>query len=150
MIPWLASARARWRLLPLPTEELRTVLTVVIGLSAETDSVQANGHLVNALASALGRRARKRVRRALETTTPEEIASLDFDQWRAELRGLAATVVLRRKGGQLRTALLALLDDVGSSPPEGADLSHLVQASPAAGALYGRLVRAWVDSLGVA
>jgi tetratricopeptide (TPR) repeat protein len=137
-------------LLPLPTEELRTVLTVVIGLSAETDSVQANGHLVNALASALGRRARKRVRRALETTTPEEIASLDFDQWRAELRGLAATVVLRRKGGQLRTALLALLDDVGSSPPEGADLSHLVQASPAAGALYGRLVRAWVDSLGVA
>jgi tetratricopeptide (TPR) repeat protein len=137
-------------LLPLPTEELRTVLTVVVGLSAETDSVQANGHLVNALASALGRRARKRVRRALDTTTPEEIAGLDFEQWRAELQALAATVVLRRKGGQLRTALLALLDDAGSSPPEGADLSHLVQASPAAGALYCRLVRAWIDSLDVA
>jgi tetratricopeptide (TPR) repeat protein len=137
-------------LLPLPTEELRTVLTVVVGLSAETDSVQANGHLVNALAGALGRRARKRVRRALETTTPEEIASLDFDQWRAELQALAATVVLRRKGGQLRTALLALLDDAGSSPPEGADLSPLIQASPAAGTLYCRLVRAWIDSLGAA
>jgi tetratricopeptide (TPR) repeat protein len=137
-------------LLPLPTTELRTVLTVVAGLSAETESVQANGHLVNALAGALGRRARKRVRRVLETTTPEQIAGLDFDQWRAELQALAATVVLRRKGGQLRTALLALLDDAGSSPPEGADLSPLIQASAPAGALYCRQVRAWIESLDVA
>ena len=62
----------------------------------------------------------------------------------------AAMVVLRRKGSQLRTALLALLDDTGSSPPEGADLSHLIQASPAAGALYCRLVRGWIDSLDAA
>jgi tetratricopeptide (TPR) repeat protein len=135
-------------LLPLPTEELQTVLGVIAGLCTETDSVQGNGHLVNALASALGRRARKRVRRLLEDHTAEQIAGIDFDRWRAELQGLAAMVVLRRKGGQLRTALLALLDDARSKPPEGADLSALVEASPGAGALYCRLVRAWIDSLG--
>jgi hypothetical protein len=130
-------------LLPLPTEELQTVLGVIAGLCTETDSVQGNGHLVNALASALGRRARKRVRRLLEDHTAEQIAGIDFDRWRAELQALAAMVVLRRKGGQLRTALLAR-----SKPPEGADLSALVEASPGAGALYCRLVRAWIDSLG--
>jgi hypothetical protein len=135
-------------LLPLPTEELQTVLGVIAGLCTETDSVQGNGHLVNALASALGRRARKRVRRLLEDHTAEQIAGIDFDRWRAELQALAAMVVLRRKGGQLRTALLALLDDARSKPPEGADLSALVEASPGAGALYCRLVRAWIDSLG--
>ncbi|MEN8184319.1 MAG: tetratricopeptide repeat protein, partial [Myxococcota bacterium] len=134
-------------LLPLPTDELRTVLTVVAGLGSEAEAVQGNGHLVNALASALGRRARRRVRRALGETTAEEIAGIDFEQWRAELFALAAAEVLERRGGELRTALLALLDDASGRPPEQAELTSLVEASPAASALFRRMVRTWLESV---
>jgi hypothetical protein len=105
---------------------------------------------VNDLARQLGRRARKRVRRALEPFGPDEVARLDVAAWRAELRGLAGAVVLERDQVELRTALGVWLrasdGEPGPLPPE-ADLSAALRGVPEALALLRRVVGAWTELL---
>jgi hypothetical protein len=105
---------------------------------------------VNALARELGRRARRRAQRELDGLDPSEIAEIDFEAWRRELRTLAHTEALDALGGDLRSALVALLEGVGGAAPEPgpeAELTAAVAGSPAAAALLRRVVLAWLDGL---
>jgi tetratricopeptide (TPR) repeat protein len=139
-------------LLPLTALQQGEVLQLVASLVLDPDLVRGGGQLVNGLASALGRRARKRMRRLLEGTSPAAIAALDRGVWLAEVRTLAAAVALDETHADLRIALLALLaDDAGRlTDPlhEAADLSAHVSAHPEARSLLRRAVRAWFDLLG--
>ena len=138
-------------LVPLDAAALREVALVVAGLVHERDAVVGDGALVNRLASAIGWRARRRLSRRLSDTSPEEIADIDFHGWREELRALAHASALDASGGELRGALVALLEDArrASAPrlEDGVDLCALVDATPAAAALLRRVVLAWADSV---
>ncbi len=142
------SARA---LLPLPLEEVAEVMTLVASLCFETEEVRGSAERVNALSNALGRRARRRLRRVLGDLTLGQVAGLDFGAWRDELRALAAAVALEETGGDLRTALLALLRDHSESlpgnPGEHTDLTPQLAVCPPARALARRAVRACLASL---
>ena len=135
-------------LVPLSIEQLAETLILVADFTAESEGVSGDGNVVNALAEALGRRARKRLKRVLAETPAEAIAAIDFAAWRAELRGLASVATLAGSSSDLRTAFLAW---VAADDPEGArllaadaNLSERVAASPEARALLGRLVEAWI------
>jgi tetratricopeptide (TPR) repeat protein len=138
-------------LLPLSVEELGETITLVAQLTAEVEAVSGDGRIVNALANALGRRARKRLRRVLGETPAHEIAAIDFAAWRAELRGLASFAALASGVADLRTAFLAW---VAADDPEGArlltaegDICPRVAMIPEARALLGRLIDAWIPHL---
>jgi tetratricopeptide (TPR) repeat protein len=139
-------------LVPLSTTELARALTLLAELAAEVETVSsADGGLVNALSQAIGWRARKRIKRALEGHAPDEIASLDFATWRRSLRALASAVVIDRGDCALRDAFLAWIqsDDPESGrtlPPE-VDLRARIAAQPEARELLGLVVRAWIASL---
>jgi hypothetical protein len=138
-------------LVPLTTAELASALILLAELGAELETVSADGALVNALSQALGWRAKKRLRRALEGHTPEEIASLDFAAWRGALRGLASAVVIDRGDCNLREAFVAWLQ---ADDPEGprtlapeADLRARIQAHAEARALLTQVIDAWLAGL---
>jgi tetratricopeptide (TPR) repeat protein len=138
-------------LVPLPAAELGSAIALVAQLALEASCVNADGDLANALSSSLGRRARRRVRKALGEVEPESIASIDFEAWRGDLRGLASALALESGKVDLRTALTAWLqpgdgDDTEAIPAE-ADVSQLVAASPEASALLRSVISAWVDAL---
>ena len=102
-------------LVPLRDDEAGAVLTVVTALAAEREVVSGDGRLVNALAGHLGRRTRRRVREAAASSSPEEIAEIDYASWRQALRGLAHAVALDGTGGDLQAALAALSDDAAAA-----------------------------------
>jgi tetratricopeptide (TPR) repeat protein len=137
-------------LVPLDDEDLAEVVRITAGLAVDADHVHGDGHRVNALSRELGRRARRRVKRELGEIAPGEIAEIDFADWRHELRGLAHARALDAVGGDLRPALLALLqmgEAAEREPAPEADLSALVASEPVAAALLRRVVRAWLDNL---
>jgi tetratricopeptide (TPR) repeat protein len=135
-------------LMPLPDDQVRNILCLVAGLVADAEAVSGDGHHVNALAEALGRRARRRLRKALGGATPEAIGAMDVAGWRAELRGLAAARALHETQTELRTALLGLLgNDLGRRPAPEEDVSALVEGCPEASALLRRVVRGWIRTL---
>ncbi len=134
-------------LVPLSVEQLGETLTLVAQLTAEEEAVSGDGRVVNALAEALGRRARKRLKKVLGETPAPAIAAIDFAAWRAELRGLASFAALASGTAELRTAFLAW---VAADDPEGArlltaegDLCPRVAVIPEARALLARLIDAW-------
>jgi len=138
-------------LVPLPTPELGSAITLVAQLALDASCVSADGDLVNALSSSLGRRARRRVRKALGEIDAAAIASIDFEAWRADLRGMASALALRSTEADLRVALTAWLqpsdgDDAQAIPPE-ADVSQVVAARPEAAAMLRSVIGAWVEVL---
>jgi tetratricopeptide (TPR) repeat protein len=137
-------------LAPLATSEVADVLRIVAALVYDAPHVHGDGHRVNALTRELGRRARRRVHRELADVEASEIAEIDFEAWRRELRTLAHADALDAIGGDLRTALVALLEPVAGLAPEPgpeADLSAAVEGSPTALALLRRVVLHWLDGL---
>jgi tetratricopeptide (TPR) repeat protein len=138
-------------LVPLPTPELGSAITLVAQLALDASCVSADGDLVNALSSSLGRRARRRVRKALGEVDAATIASIDFEAWRADLRGMASALALESSKAEFRVAVTAWLqpgdgDDAQAIPPE-ADVSQLVAAHPEASALLRSVISAWVEVL---
>jgi tetratricopeptide (TPR) repeat protein len=134
-------------LVPLSVEELGETITLVAQLTAEAEAVSGDGRIVNALAEALGRRSRRRLKRVLGETPAREIAGIDFAAWRSELRALASFAALAGGSADLRTAFLAW---VAAEDPEGvrglapdADLSTRIAVIPEARALLARLVEAF-------
>ncbi len=138
-------------LVPLPTSELGSAVSLVAQLALDVPCVSADGGLVNSLSSSLGRRARRRVRKTLGEIEAASIASIDFEAWRAALRGLASALAMESSQVDFRVALTAWLqpadgDDPQAIPPE-ADVSQRVAASPEASALLRSVIGAWVELL---
>lgn len=131
---------------------IREVAIVLSGLVHDRDAVAGGGDLVNRLSSALGWRARRRLAKRFAEVTPEEVADLDFRAFREELRALAHATALDASGGDLRGALVALLEDArrAAAPrldDDDADLCTLIDATPAATALLRRVVRSWAETV---
>ncbi len=139
-------------LVPLSQTELASALTLLAELAAEVEAVSsADGALVNSLSRALGWRAKKRIKRALDGHAPDEVAALDFAAWRRSLRALASAVVVDRDECSLRDAFVAWTqaDDTEGArtlPPE-ADLRARIGARPEARELLGLAVRTWLAAL---
>jgi tetratricopeptide (TPR) repeat protein len=139
-------------LVPLATHELAGALALLAEIGSDVETVSASdGGLVNALSRAIGWRAKKRLRRALEGRSPEEIASIDFAAWRCALRGLASALVVDRGECNLREAFVAFIqseasDGARSFAPE-ADLRALVAAHPEARELLRLAIAAWLTNL---
>jgi tetratricopeptide (TPR) repeat protein len=138
-------------LLPLPSERVGDVLECLVALAGDLDPATASGSVLNALSAALGRRARRRLRRLLEDVSPEAVRALDVDRWRSEVRALAAARAVDTTGCDLRTALLTLVCERGDeSPrdiPDSVDLSPRVDACPEARSLLRCAVRAWLAEI---
>ena len=138
-------------LVPLDPQELHTLLVLAAELAFDGEAVSGDARLVNGLARALGRRARKRLRRALEPFGPSDVAGLDARAWRAELRALAGAIALEREPIELRAALVAWVraqdgDAAAEIAPE-ADLRPALQGVPEALALLRRVISAWSELL---
>jgi tetratricopeptide (TPR) repeat protein len=134
-------------LVPLSVEEVGQNLTLLAELTAEAEGVSGDGHVVNALVDALGRRTRRRLKRVLAETPVREIAEIDFAAWRAALRGLASIAALAGSETDLRSAFLAwVAEDSGDERSAAADgdLSQRVAGNAEARALLGRLLDAWI------
>ncbi len=127
------------------------MLTCVATLALEPDQVHASGATLNALAEALGRRARRRVKRILGDVSLDAIQAIDFAAWRSELRALAAASALDETGCDPRTALLALVCEASnrstSEITETTDLTALVADCPEARALLRWATRAWIAGI---
>ncbi len=138
-------------LVPLATPEVAKALILVAELGSEAETVSGDGAFVNALSQAFGWRARKRLRRLLEGHSVEEVATLDFELWRREMRGLASAVVLDRGEGNLREAFLAWIHgddpDGGRTLTPEADVRVRVVAQPEARALLELTLAAWLANL---
>ena len=141
-------------LLGRTTDEVGSLLRLLVSVVLDPDTVHGDGRRVNALSSALTRRMRRRLKKLLEGTTPRSVADTDFAAWQRELRAFAATTVLARGSADLGTALCALVCEDGTGPPlearDGDDISARVAASPLALALVRRIVRGWLTRLGEA
>jgi tetratricopeptide (TPR) repeat protein len=138
-------------LVPLTTAELGSAITLVAQLALDASCVSADGDLVNDLSSSLGRRARRRIRKALGEVDAAAIASIDFEVWRADLRGMASALALESSDAEFRVAITAWLqpsdgDDAETIPSE-ADVSQLVATRPEASALLRSVISAWIEAL---
>jgi tetratricopeptide (TPR) repeat protein len=138
-------------LVPLPTPELGSAIVLTTQLAMDAPCVSADADLVNALSTSLGRRARRRLRKVLGEVDADAIASIDFEAWRSDFRGMASALALESSKGELRVAVTAWLqpgdgDDAQAIPPE-ADVSQLVAARPEASALLRSVISAWVQLL---
>ena len=138
-------------LLPRTTREIAEILSMVVRLAVDPDSLHGDGRQVNALAASLRRRERRRLRRWVGETPIQELCGVDFEAWRTEVRALAAAGVIGEGGHDLRIALVALLRENDASLDanlrESADLGPLVAACPIAFALLRRIVCEWVDRI---
>jgi len=144
------AALAAPALVPLPADEAGAVVALVARLAHEREQLSGDGRLINAVSDALGRWARRRVRKAMGSSSPEEIAEIDFVAWRGELRALAHAAALDACGGNLRAALCALLQDAGQlalPPPDEVDLTPLVDGTPEARELLRRVAVAWSETV---
>ena len=76
---------------------------------------------------------------------------MDYSRWRAGIRAQVAARVLNESGGDLRSALMALIgldsEDGAPDPPDDADLSSWIAASPQARELLARVESTWVQRL---
>jgi tetratricopeptide (TPR) repeat protein len=138
-------------LLPLSDEEVGELLTCAATLALEPDGVDASGATLNALASALGRRARRRIKKALGETTVTDVQAIDFGAWRSELRAMAATQAVDDAGCTLRAAFVALAcsaeEGAASEVAADADLTTLVAECPVAQELLRRCIARWLPEI---
>ena len=138
-------------LVQLPDEAGAVVLRVLAALVLEPDAAVPDDETSRALEAALGKWARRRLRRLLDGVSAEDIRAMDYSRWRAGIRAQAADQVLNESRGDLRSALLALIgldaEDGAPDPPDDADLSSWIAASPQARELLARVESAWVQRL---
>jgi tetratricopeptide (TPR) repeat protein len=138
-------------LLTLSSRELADVFELIATLVLDPDQVRGDGRLVNAFASSLGRRQRRRLRRILDGESVESLRAVDVESWRREVEALGAAVALHESAGDLRTALLALVRDAREAAdadlPASADLGPLVATTPVARLLLRRIVLDWAQSI---
>ncbi len=103
------------------------------------------------LDAALGRWTRRKARRIVEETTLAAIESVDQQAFGVELRAMAAAQVIDRNGGDLRSALRALLVLEDACPAEndfkGSELGPLAAECEPARRLLARITTLLCDRL---
>jgi hypothetical protein len=138
-------------LLPVATRELGDLVVLIAALALDLERARGDGHIVNAVSSAIKRRLRRRLRRHLDDESMDEIDQIDFEDWRGEVRALAAATAVDETGIDLRTALIALARDASEHRAEeiseSADLTAWVAERPAANALLRQAIRSWLHQL---
>ena len=138
-------------LLPLTTRELGDLVALIAALALDLERARGDGHIVNAVSAAIKRRLRRRLRRHLDDDSMDEIDQIDFEDWRGEVRALAAAIAVDETGIDLRTALIALARDASEHRAEeiseNADLTAWVAERPAANALLRQAIRSWLRQL---
>jgi hypothetical protein len=138
-------------LLPIATRELGDLVVLVAALALDLERARGDGHVVNAVSSTIKRRLRRRLRRYLTDYSMDEIDQVDFDDWRGDVRALAAATAVDETGIDLRTALIALARDASEHRAEeiseNADLTAWVAEKPAANALLRQAIRSWLRQL---
>lgn len=135
--------------------ELPELLHVIAVLSSGDDAEapapesHLDAALVASLATALGRRARRKIRRALEGVPLDQLRALDAGAWRLALRGLAAAVAVDDGQGDLRNALVALAQQ--GEPPSGTaendDWTARIEGKPIANELLRQVAASWCREL---
>ncbi len=103
----------------VPLEALTQAVRQLGALAWDTKADGVDTLVAQQLEGAIGRWARRKLRKGLEGTTPLDLENLDWDAWRASLRGVAASIALDRQNGDLRSALLALSADPRDADAEG-------------------------------
>lgn len=138
-------------LVPLSTEALANTLILVSQIAFQADQVSGDGNLVNSLAENLGILRRRKIRKLLGETAPTEIARVDFNAWRTELRRLAAVAALAETNGELYPALAALLQDATDAEADAirpdADLTSIAATCPEALDLLRRIYAVWLQTI---
>jgi tetratricopeptide (TPR) repeat protein len=138
-------------LLPIATRELGDLIALVAALALDQEQTRGDGHIVNAVSSTIKRRLRRRLRRYIADYSMDEIDQIDFEDWRGEVRALAAAKAVDETGIDLRTALIALARDSSEyraeEISENADLTAWVAEKPAANALLRQAIRSWLQQL---
>jgi hypothetical protein len=81
----------------------------------------------------------------------DEIDQIDFEDWRGEVRALAAAIAVDETEIDLRTAFIALARDASEHRTEeiseNADLTAWVAERPAANALLRQAIGSWLRQL---
>jgi len=81
----------------------------------------------------------------------DEIDRIDFEDWRGEVRALAAAIAVDETGIDLRTALIALARDASEHRTgeisENADLTAWLAEKPRANALLRQAIQSWLRQL---
>jgi tetratricopeptide (TPR) repeat protein len=136
----------------LDADERTSVVATLAALALDHDSNGEPFAYRAELEEALSRKNRRKLRRLVEETSLEKIASVDSEAWADEVRALCASQVLGRNGGDLGVVLRAIvLLDTGSTdsePLESADIGTLVLNSNAARRLLERLTNRLCQRLG--
>jgi tetratricopeptide (TPR) repeat protein len=104
----------------VPLDALAGAVRQLGALAWDTSASGVDSVVAEQLDRAIGRWARRKLRKGLEGTETSDLENLDWATWRDELRGVAATIALDRQNGDLRSALLAL-----SADPRDADAEQL-------------------------
>ncbi len=121
----------------------------------DDDDVRAvwRGAIDRSADETLQRRARRRVRRAIDAADAEQLAALAPADWRADVAGRAAAQVLASGEVELRELLLALLgcwpDTRQLDLRNGGELAAAIQACAPARALMLRVVDGTIQALGL-
>ena len=138
-------------LLPLTDRELGDWMRTVCALVLDADHVSGDGKLVNAMASALKRRTRRKLRRLLENVSMRDVEAVDFAAWRGEVRALACSIAVDETGIELRDAIASIagraVERAPADAPEAADLSAIIESSDEARALLRLAVGSWLELL---
>jgi hypothetical protein len=133
------------------TRELGDLVGLIAALALDLERTRGDGHLVNTVSSAIKRRLRRRLRRHLDDHSMDAIDQIDFEDWRGEVRAVAAAIAVDKTGIDLRTALIALARDASEHRSEeiseNADLTAWVAERPAANALLRHAIRSWLRQL---
>jgi hypothetical protein len=137
--------------LPVSTQELRDLVVLIAGLALDLEGAHGDGRVVNAVSTAIKRRLRRRLRRHLKDDSIEQIEQINFENWRSEVRALAAAMAIDETGIDLRTALIALARDASEHRTEEisekADLTAWATERPAANALLRQAIGSWLRQL---
>jgi hypothetical protein len=138
-------------LLPLTTRELGDLVALIAALALDLERTRGDGHIVNAVSTAIKRRLRRRLRRHLDHHSMDEVDQIDFEDWRGEVRALAAAIAVDETAIDLRAAFIAFARDASEHRAEeiseNADLTAWVTERPKANALLRQVIRSWLRQL---
>ncbi|MCP5044618.1 MAG: hypothetical protein GY944_26625, partial [bacterium] len=135
----------------IPTQYVGEAIRHVAALAWDQTQPDIDRETAEQLDRSIGRWARRKLRKSLEGTNPADLQQLSWDRWRASLRGVAASIALDRRDGNLRNALLALStdpEDACADPiAETADITDRVRSREPAYELLRQVTQAFCTKI---